>query len=102
MNIKPGVEFNGVKPPIIKAIVKIAPIMEATGEYTITSCTDGKHSANSLHYKGLAMDLRSRHIPPGGPNGIEVVAERLRLHLGPEWDVVVEPDHLHVEMDVKD
>lgn len=104
MNVKDGVKFSGVKKPLLEAIAKIYDIMEATGEYTITSVSDGTHKPNSLHYKGLAMDLRSKHIPEGGPNGVEMVAERLRLHLGPDFDVVYEgagtPNaHLHVEWD---
>ena len=60
----------------------------------VTSGFDGKHSATSLHYKGLAVDLRTRDFT-------DEWARYLRNALGSGWDVVVEPDHIHVELDRK-
>ena len=101
MNAKDDVRFKGVKKPLLEAMLKIYDIMEATGEYTITSVSDGTHSLNSLHYSGLAMDLRTKHMPATGPNCPEYVAARIRVALGPDYDIVCEGDHIHVEHDVK-
>jgi hypothetical protein len=65
---------------------------------TITAGEDGKHKHNSLHYKGLALDFRTRHVPPGLRPAL---AEAVRLALGPQFDVVLHSTHLHVEFDPK-
>lgn len=65
----------------------------------VTSGKDGKHSAKSAHYQGKAMDLRISNLPPS-LDRMEF-AFRLSLALveccGPEWYVVLEKDHLHIE-----
>ncbi len=95
MNLKPGVKFDGVKAPILKALAVVEEIMGKYGAVTVTSLLDGKHSAKSLHYVGLACDLRTRHMAPGE---IEACAQDLRLALGADYDVVVETDHIHCEV----
>jgi hypothetical protein len=99
MRVKDGVAFDGVKGPILRAMVLIEKIMEGTGEYCITSVTDGKHGPNSLHYKGLAMDLRTRHLRV--PEKVDEIAKAIRGELGRNYDVVVEKDHIHIEFDPK-
>lgn len=96
MNLKPGVKFDGVKAPILKAMGVVEEIMADYGDVTVTSLLDGKHSEKSLHYVGLAMDLRTRHMTA---EDVEGCARRLRLALGKDYDVVVEPSHLHLEHD---
>lgn len=98
MNLKPGVKFDGVKLPIIKAMAVCEEIMANYGPVTVTSLLDGKHSAKSLHYVGLAMDIRTRHM---APEEIEACAKNLRRALGGDYDVVIEPDHIHLEHDPK-
>jgi len=58
MKIKEGAKLEPtVAIPI--ALQVIEPILRKHGqELIITSMLDGKHMANSLHYKGLAVDLR--------------------------------------------
>lgn len=99
MRVKEGVTFDGVKGPILRAMHLIEKIMESTGEYCITSVTDGKHGPNSLHYKGLAFDLRSRHLKEVA--NVNMIARDIRAELGRNYDVVVEKDHIHVEYDPK-
>lgn len=71
---------------------------QITGGGTITSGTDGTHSEKSLHYSGNAIDLRTRNLNAGMiPAYIVAMKERL----GPEFDVVLEEDHVHVEYDPK-
>jgi hypothetical protein len=68
------------------------------GLMTITSCADGKHSPGSRHYTGGAFDIRTRDIPQ---DEWQIVAGDIRERLGSEFDVVVEKDHLHIELDPK-
>src|SRR5262245_2852894 len=77
-------------------------------ECVITSANDGKHSTRSLHYRGLAVDIRRRD--PGGAweltqSEIQSFVDGLRAALNGEsglnvpYQVVVEDDHVHLEYD---
>lgn len=65
------------------------------GMCTLTSGSEGKHSAGSLHYAGLAIDLR----PP--ETNRDKILVNLRLRLGDEFDVVDEGNHFHIEYQPK-
>ena len=58
----------------------------------VTALRDGNHSAGSLHYDGLAFDIRP-------VQGID--DDLVRGALGPGWDVVNEGTHIHCEFDPK-
>lgn len=60
----------------------------------ITSIRDGNHSAGSLHYRGDAEDYRFPKARFGSQDH-----EYIKNILGPNYDVVVERSHLHVEYD---
>lgn len=68
----------------------------------ITSANDGTHMQGSLHYTGLAVDLRTRDLAPAT---IALLAAKLRARLnGNEntnlpYQVVLETTHVHVEYD---
>jgi len=53
---------------------------------------------NSLHYKGLAIDLRTRDLKSGVA---EKLIRLLKEKLGRSYDIVLEPDHIHLEYDPK-
>lgn len=61
---------------------------------TITSAVDSKHSANSLHYSGDALDLRIRDWK----YDVDTHARAIAWMLGGEYVVVREPDHLHIQI----
>lgn len=66
----------------------------AKREAIITSALDGSHSPGSWHYVGLALDFRTNDLQPGQ-------IEQIRLYLVkslPEYDVVVEGTHIHIEV----
>jgi hypothetical protein len=87
----------GVKPEIIPAIMAAEKAYAEYGaDCIITSCTGGKHSHKSLHYKGYAVDFRTMNV---NPSVAESVAMRLKNALGNNYDVVLEKDHLHIEYD---
>jgi len=103
--IKSGVDAGGLRPEVLLAIQEARELWSIKGQQlVITSLRDGKHSPKSLHYRGLAVDFR---LPVR--NGIyNEAAERednydfvtaLRGRLGQQYDVVMEPDHIHVEFD---
>ena len=97
--IKKSVKAKGLQPEILLAIMEAREIYrDLDADLIITSLLDGKHMPNSFHYKGLAVDLRTRHI---SNSDRMLVVGRLRLALGPEYDVVLEKTHLHVEYDDK-
>lgn len=105
VNIKRGVSLNGVQPEIVMAVLVVKGVYERFGyKHTVTSITDGKHSPGSLHYVGLAFDNRTwaddkgTQLTDGAKN--DLVAA-IQYELGPEWDVVPEPTHIHVELDLK-
>ena len=69
-------------------------------ELIITEGTGSKHGRGSLHYVGLAADLRTRFWK-NSPETLQAVADALRERLGDEFDVVVEATHIHIEYQPK-
>ncbi len=71
--------------------------------FTITSTVRGHHNPNSKHYKGLAIDVRTRDkteaqvndfIKEARSKGIRVIDERRR----PDPKKVWSGAHLHLEL----
>ena len=105
MKIKPGVRLIGLTPQMVLAAIVVNDIFWSLSlECVITSCNDGKHSSQSLHYKGQAMDFRT-HYPQ--LDGKEIwLRNKVKDALGDDFDVVMEAigtpnEHLHVEYDPK-
>lgn len=105
LHTKYDVKVNGLKPETLFAIVVVYSMYQAiTTNLRITSITEGKHSSQSLHYVGYAVDF-----------GLEdITTHELRVQfrdnvndaLTNEYDVVLEePEgaipHLHVEFQPK-
>jgi hypothetical protein len=98
--IKTGVDLRGLAPQMAVAFCIAQAIFERHGkECVITSGSDGKHGPNSYHYKGRALDLRTRHLRP---EQVHPIYMELRTALGPQFDTVLEADHIHVEFDPKE
>jgi len=64
-------------------------------EMVITSTYEGNHGAGSLHYANRAFDIRLPYM-----SGFRAAAI-LREKLGPDFDVIGEDDHIHIEYDPK-
>jgi len=95
---KPGAQPS-TDPRILRARAVVAAVWASRGlTVTVTSGLDGSHRANSLHYVGLAEDYRTRDVPAGQLPGM---VTEIRALLGRQYDVVIEPTHLHVEFDPK-
>ena len=100
MELKPGVRIHGIKPEMVVALLAIDQIWGFHGyDPVITSAVDGKHSRGSLHYVGLALDIRSRDIP--SEKRFEL-ADELKKALGADFDVVLERTHFHIEFQPKE
>ena len=98
--IKSGVDLRGIKPQIAVAYTILCTIFQrhVSAPCVITSASDGTHGPNSLHYQGLALDIRTRHVIPAM---LLLIVRDAKNELGDQFDVVQEDDHLHVEFDPK-
>ena len=102
------------------AMRQAPPLYEDT--LVITSATDDTHRTHSLHYVSRAVDIRYTGQRIGGivvsEDLFHDIAERqerqqrqerqarfwagrMRQQLGPDYDVLVEGDHIHAEWDPK-
>jgi hypothetical protein len=116
--LKDGVKINGAH--FYPEMVKILDVARDTappttdGAVWITSANDSKHKTGSLHYKNRAFDIRIVNIVGDAVGfGFEldraatIAAEatawsnRMALLLGPDYDVLMEGDHIHAEYDPK-
>ena len=99
MSIKKGAEVNGLRPEMVIALMIAGGVYsEYDIECVLTEGSGAKHGNASLHYVGLAIDLRTRNIPA---NLREEIADRIRRALGEQYDVVLESDHIHIEYQPK-
>jgi len=99
MRLKQGVKVTGIKPEtLIGMMVAQAVCVELGYEFVVTSVREGQHSAKSKHYEGMAFDMRTKHMPP---DQIPSVRALIAGRLGADYDVVIEPTHIHVEADEK-
>lgn len=95
MKLKDGVTVMGIRPELVLALFIADRIWAGLGqELVVTSVTDGKHSRTSLHYAGQAADLRVNYFD--APTR-QKAADRLKDALGLDYDVIIEPDHIHLE-----
>lgn len=97
MKFKSGVKLHGIQPQAILAAIIAKDVYAAHGyELTITSVNDSTHGAKSLHYSGLAIDLRTRDVQQAD---WQTIVEEIKTRLGTEFDVILESDHIHIEWD---
>jgi len=90
---KQGV-LGDLQPVVRKALGKVASLIESNGHDTfITSLRDGNHSSGSLHYDGLAFDLKHYSV---------TTIANIKLALGSDFDVIDESNHIHIEYDPKE
>lgn len=87
--LKQGVLGN-LQPVARKGLGRLSKI--TTQDIFVTSLRDGNHLVGSLHYDGLAFDIK--YI-------LHTSISDIRDVLGSDWDVVDEKTHIHCEYDPK-
>lgn len=97
LRLKPGVDLRLIVPQVVFAL-NVAERLYAKfdAECVVTSGRDGRHSDRSLHYLGRAVDLRTRVFTA---NQAAALRNELADALGPQYDVILESDHIHLEWD---
>jgi hypothetical protein len=100
VSVKVGTDFLGLHPALVVAIFVAEDAFHtiARANCVVTSASDGEHSRKSLHYVGHAVDLRTRHVPK---HLHEQIRDRIAQDVGDQFDVVLEPTHIHVEWQPK-
>lgn len=97
---KHGVIYDGINPVIIQALEAIEPIFNEYGlPIVVTSAFDGKHKNGSLHYQGLAVDVRTRHILENHLITILLRIKAVLRALDKRYQAIYEKTHLHIEFD---
>lgn len=96
MLLKLGVDISRLNRPCRRALSKVDYVFSLIGEEAvITSTYEGSHSPSSLHYANDAFDVR---LPKSDTNKI---VQSLHGTLGPDFDVILESSHIHIEYDPK-
>lgn len=106
IRLKAGVSLRGMRPEVLFAINVADPVYARYEvECVVTAGADSEHSRGSLHYVGLAADLRTQHLGLTMEQKL-AIREELEKRLGSEYDVVLEDpngpkEHIHVEFQPK-
>lgn len=96
MKLKDNVKLQGITPELLIGILIAERIFDKYKyELIITSAVDSKHSATSLHYAGNAADFRIRHI--SDKSIITQIVQEIKSSLTQDFDIILEPDHIHLE-----
>ena len=98
--IKEGAEVNGLKVEMLLAFGVAESVYDKQDiECVLTEGTGGKHGRGSLHYVGLAIDIRTRDFLRQ-QDKVEV-AKEIGDRLGSQYDVALEKTHIHIEFQPK-
>ena len=103
ISIKPGAKIKGIQPEILLGVSICEAIFKKYGfDLIITEGTGAKHMPGSLHYKGLAVDIRSNNIP-SDPIKYQILADCVHA-LSSDFDMILENPtdkdaHYHLEWD---
>lgn len=99
MILKNGAWFLGMNGVMILACVVANDVLKELGIVhgaTITEGTGDKHGRGSRHFVGFAIDVRHREL---SAERQQLAVQMLRERLGEDFDVVLEPTHIHIEFD---
>ena len=92
-----GVILAGLDLRMRPALVTADNIYKTMGQELVVTCgLDGLHSAGSLHYYGLAIDIRNRFFTDTEKARVLVL---LRDALGCSFQVAEHTTHIHIEYD---
>lgn len=98
MRFKPGVPDVPPSEGMKRGREILRSLFESTfdQDLRITSTTDGKHRRDSKHY-----DSPHNAEDYGFPEPFRSFLWLVKKELGPDYDLVVEQDHIHLEFDRK-
>lgn len=101
IEIKLGVRLFGVREPVWVGVRVAEGLWAKAGVdiLVVTSGMDSRHSDYSGHYRGDALDVRTKTLPPGAAKGIMA---RLATALGEDYFIKFEDEgganeHGHIE-----
>lgn len=96
MLLRPGVNFEP-HPKLLYALRKLDLIFNTNGEmFIITSLKDREHSPGSLHYVGMAVDVRIHHIKDGLKR--QEIYQQIHDVLDERYDIIHHSTHMHIEV----
>jgi len=105
IKIKKSAKLQGLRPEIVIGLMVADDAFANWGyDCVVTEGTGSKHGRGSLHYVGLAVDIRMNNIH--GIDRSKIVA-RIKENLNSQYDVILEEfsnltnDHLHIEFQPK-
>ena len=97
IRIKDRADVRGLQDVMWDMVYDINPFYNELGhDLTITEGTGGTHSRASLHYVGLAVDIRTRMLKDKYG-----MFERIKSVLSSGFDVVFHDTHIHIEYQPK-
>ena len=104
--LKSSVRLAGLVPQMALAASVVDGVFQDFGvkHCVITSANDSRHSDRSWHYKGRALDFRTKYPELNGKEN--AFRDEVKSRLWADFDVVMEAvgtdnEHLHVEYDPK-
>lgn len=99
LGFKNGVDITGLRVEMLVALICADSFFaEIKKDCVVTSGLEGTHSVTSLHYNGLALDFRIRHL---NETEIEMFVKNMVISLPQDFDVVREKTHVHIEYQPK-
>lgn len=98
MYVKRGVSLVGLEAPAVAAMLMVSDV--TGGDFVVTRGTEHAYGsvANSLHPKGLAIDVR---VPDEWDDKAQFKARVQAVFDGTEYDLVWYDTHVHIEFDPK-
>ena len=97
IRLKRGVFLTGRSTVLFDMILAARTAYAKMGkDVVITSGAEGTHRPDSLHYKGRAIDLRTRHLTDA--ERVEIMDD-MKAALGSDFQTLFEGDHFHLEYD---
>lgn len=107
LSIKPGASVRGLRAETLLGLMVAYSVFDKFGiDMTLTEGEGSTHGYGSLHYVGLAVDIREFNVPD---HLLPAVREAIHKALGnddakgivSEYDFVLESDHFHLEFQPK-
>ena len=87
----------GIRPELVLVLIAVREIEhELRLDVWVTAIVNGRHRHESSHYLGCAVDVDD----VGDRN--ELLASELETRLPPDYDVIDEGSHVHIQFEPKE